>query len=136
MKKSIKIMLIVLILIVGIFSFTNLSYAAVQENEIQTESKLIELKESASKTLEDYKEDYGSDIYGMVAYILGLVRIYSIPLCFLGIVIGAIHQYVIGIRKMDTLEKGTVLMVTFTTILIICQILPLAFLIFVKFGKE
>ena len=78
---------------------------------------------------------YGSDAYGTVAYILNLVRIYSIPLCFLGIVIGVIHQYVIGIRKMDTLTKGMGLVVTFVTLLIICQILPLAFAVFVKFGR-
>ena len=83
----------------------------------------------------DYKEKYGSDAYGLVAYILNVVRIYSIPFCFLGITIGAIHQYVIGIRKLDTLEKGMGLIVTFVTLLIICQVLPLAFAVFVKFGR-
>ena len=100
-----------------------------------TESKLVEIKENTAKTLEDYKIKYGSDIYGLVAYILNLVRIYSIPLCFLGITIGAIHKYIIGIRKLDTLEKGTGLIVTFITLLIICQILPLVFAVFVKFGR-
>ena len=101
----------------------------------ETESQLVELKENVANSLEDYKEKYGSDVYGVVAYILNLVRIYSIPLCFLGIAIGAIHQYVIGIRKLDTLEKGMGLIVTFVTLLIICQILPLAFAVFVKFGR-
>ena len=101
----------------------------------ETESKIIEIKENAMNSLEDYKQKYGSDAYGFVAYILNLVRIYSIPLCFLGIAIGAIHQYVIGIRKLDTLEKGMALIVSFVTILIICQILPLAFAVFVKFGR-
>ena len=100
-----------------------------------TESKIIELKDNATSSLADYQEKYGSNIYGLVAYILNLVRIYSIPLCFLGIAIGAIHQYVIGIRKLDTLEKGMGLIVTFVTLLIICQILPLAFAMFVKFGR-
>jgi len=81
------------------------------------------------------RKNIGSDVYGTVAYILNIVRIYSIPLCFLGIAIGAIHQYVIGVRKLDTLEKGMALIVTFVTILIICQILPLAFAVFVKFGR-
>lgn len=101
----------------------------------KTESKLVEIKENTANTLEDYKVKYGSDSYGVVAYILSLVRIYSIPLCFLGIAIGAIHKYVIGIRKLDTLEKGMGLMVTFITLLIICQILPLVFAVFVKFGR-
>ena len=46
------------------------------------------------------------------------------------------YQYVIGIRKLDTQEKGLVLMVSFITILVICQILPLEFAIVVKFGRE
>ena len=103
-------------------------------SKINDKTYIIKIKENTAKSLEDYKQKYGSDAYGFVAYILNLVRIYSIPLCFLGIAIGAIHQYVIGIRKLDTLEKGMALIVSFVTILIICQILPLAFAVFVKFG--
>ena len=108
------------------------------ENDIidaENESQLIEIKENAAKTIEDYKEKYGSDAYGITAYILNIIRIYSIPLCFLGIAISAIYQYIIGIRKLDTQEKGLVMMVSFITILVICQILPLAFAIIVKFGR-
>lgn len=139
MKKCIVATLIVLLLVVMLFSTV---YAADSNNQTsnraideETESQLVELKENVANSLEDYKEQYGSDVYGTVAYILNLVRIYSIPLCFLGIAIGAIHQYVIGVRKLDTLEKGMALIVTFVTILIICQILPLAFAVFVKFGR-
>lgn len=134
MKKTVIIVTLVAI-VLGILVINNKVYAAEQVIDEETESKLIEIKENATKSLEDYKVKYGSDAYGLVAYILNLVRIYSIPLCFLGIAIGAIHQYIIGIRKLDTLEKGMGLIVTFVTILIICQILPLAFAVFVKFGR-
>ncbi len=134
MKKILAIITI-FVVIIGIFLVATNVYAAEQAIDEETESKIIEIKDTATKSLEDYKEKYGSDVYGLVAYILNLVRIYSIPLCFLGIAIGAIHQYVIGIRKLDTLEKGMALIVTFVTILIICQILPLAFAVFVKFGR-
>lgn len=146
MKKFMIATILILMLIISVFA-TNMVYAAeengtVAENQTtdraideETESQLVELKENVANSLEDYKEKYGSDVYGTVAYILNLVRIYSIPLCFLGIAIGAIHQYVIGVRKLDTLEKGMALIVTFVTILIICQILPLAFAVFVKFGR-
>ena len=134
MKKALLIVTI-FVVIIGIFSIITNVYAVEQAIDEETESKIIEIKENAAKSLEDYQDKYGSDVYGLVAYILNLVRIYSIPLCFLGIAIGAIHQYVIGIRKMDTLEKGMALIVTFVTILIICQILPLAFAVFVKFGR-
>ena len=134
MKKTVAIFTL-LVMIFGIFIFTNKVYAEEKAIDEKTESKLVEIQETQTKSLEDYKEKYGSDAYGLVAYILNIVRIYSIPFCFLGIAIGAIHQYVIGIRKLDTLEKGMGLIVTFVTLLIICQVLPLAFAMFVKFGR-
>ncbi len=134
MKKALLVFTI-LVVIIGAFLVSSNVYAAEQVIDEETESKIVEIKDNAAKSLEDYQEKYGSDVYGLVAYILNLVRIYSIPLCFLGIAIGAIHQYIIGIRKLDTLEKGMALIVTFVTILIICQILPLAFAVFVKFGR-
>ena len=127
MKKTLAIFTI-LVMIMGIFTFSSKVYAEEKAIDEKTESKLVEIKDTQTKSLEDYQKKYGSDSYGLVAYILNLVRIYSIPFCFIGIAIGAIHQYVIGIRKLDTLEKGMGLIVTFVTLLIICQILPLAFL--------
>ena len=134
--KRILAIITMLVMILGIVTYTNKVYASEKAIDNRTESQLVEIKETQTKSLEDYKEKYGSDAYGLVAYILNIVRIYSIPFCFLGIAIGAIHQYVIGIRKLDTLEKGMGLIVTFVTILIICQVLPLAFAMFVKFGRE
>lgn len=134
MKKGIIIMAI-MILIIGTFFIMNKTYAEDKAIDDRTESKIVEMKENAANSLEDYKVKYGSDTYGMVAYILNIVRIYSIPVCFLGIAVGAIHQYVIGIRKLDTLERGMAFIVTCVTLLIICQVLPLAFAVFVKFGR-
>ena len=133
MKKAITviIMLIVLTMSFGI----NKVYAAENIIDQQNESRLIKIKDNAAKTLDEYKEKYGSDAYGLTAYILNIIRIYSIPFCFLGIAISAIYQYVIGIRRLDTQEKGLVSMITCITILVICQILPLAFGIVVKFGR-
>ena len=132
MKKIVlTLMLLIIIVILG----CNQVYATEKIIDEQNESQLIQIKENAAKTLEEYKQKYGSDAYGLTAYILNIVRIYSIPFCFLGIAFSAIYQYVIGIRKLDTQEKGLVMMVSFITILVICQILPLAFAIVVKFGR-
>ena len=133
MKKAITVivMLIVLTMSFGI----NKVYAAENIIDQQNESRLIKIKDNAAKTLDEYKEKYGSDAYGLTAYILNIIRIYSIPFCFLVIAISAIYQYVIGIRKLDTQEKGLISMITCITILVICQILPLAFGIVVKFGR-
>ncbi len=134
MKKGIIIVTIIM-LIMGIFFIVDKTYAENKAIDEKTESKIVEIKDNTAKSLEDYRVKYGSDVYGTVAYILNLVRIYSIPVCFLGIAIGAIHQYVIGVRKLDTLERGMAFIVTCVTLLIICQILPLAFVVFVKFGR-
>ena len=134
MKKVVAILSIIIVLF-GIFAFAQKVNAQGEVIDSKTESQLIEIKENQAKSLEDYKQKYGSDIYGLVAYILHLVQIYSIPFCFLGIAIGAVHKYVIGVRKLDTLQKGMGLMVTFTILLIICQVLPLAFAVIVKFGR-
>jgi hypothetical protein len=103
---------------------------AVLNSEETTE--LIEMKESTKATLNEYIDKYGSTPYGVAAYILAAVRIYSIPFCFIGIAIGSIYQYVIGIRKLDVRDKGFALIITFVTILLICQILPLIFAIVVN----
>ena len=135
MKKVAAIMIIVLIAIMLLgsnFVYAETTAAAETDN---SDSQLIKIKENSAKTLDEYKEKYGSDAYGLTAFILNIIRIYSIPFCFLGIAISAIYQYVIGIRKLDNQEKGLVLMVTFVTILVICQILPLAFAVVVKFGR-
>ena len=130
-----KIMLTIMLLVVMVILGCNQVYATESVIDEQNESELIEIKENAAKTLEEYKQKYGSDAYGLTAYILNIVRIFSIPFCFLGIAISAIYQYMIGIRKLDTQEKGLVMMISFITILVICQILPLAFAIVVKFGR-
>lgn len=135
MKKSVVAIFLVVILTMCLL-FTSTVHAqneTVLDNE--TESQLVEMKEDAKKSLEYYKEKYGSETYGYTAYILHLISVYSIPLGFLGIAISGIYQNVIGIRKLDVQEKGLTLMVTIITVLVICQILPLAFAIVVKFGR-
>lgn len=132
MKKIVAV--IMLLSIVLIFGCSQV-YATENIIDQKNESQLVKIKENTAKTLEDYKQKYGSDAYGLTAYILNLIRIYSIPLCFLGIAVSAMYQYVIGIRKLDTQEKGLVMMISFITILVICQILPLAFAIVIKFGR-
>ena len=101
-------------------------------NEMQGTDQIVEIKKNTEKKLEDYKKEYGSDAYGLAAYILNIVRIYSIPFCFIGIAIGAIYQYVIGIHKLDERDKGFTMIISFVTILVIAQILPLIFAIVVK----
>ena len=93
---------------------------------------LVDIKEEQLSSIEDYKAKYGSDTYGIVAYILHLVQIYSIPLGIVGIAICAIYEYVIGLKRLDIRDKGFNTMIAVVTIIIICQILPLVFAVVVK----
>ena len=109
-------------------------YAANEVSEVaqDTTGKLIEIKDKELKTLQEYRDAYGSDTYGLTAYLLNRIRIYSIPFGFVAIIIAAIYQYIIGIRKLDVRDKGFALMITSVTIVVICQVLPLVFAIVVK----
>ena len=128
MKKIIAISFI----LICIFSVCNVFATNSPAIDKQTESQLIEIKEKELKEIEDYTEAYGTESYGMAAYILNKVRIFSIPCCFVGIAISAIYQYIIGVRKIDIRDRGLQLMVGFVTIFVIAQVLPLIFAIVVK----
>ena len=133
--KKVVIVFLLIITILGTVQVFATNNENTSENGIideQVAGELIKVKENTKKEIEDYNELYGSSAYGMTAYILNKVRLYSIPLCFVGIAVGAIFQYVIGIRKLDLRDKGLHLVVTFVTLLVICQILPLIFAIVVR----
>ena len=102
------------------------------DNKEGTVSELVEFKDNEKKTLEDYQNAYGSETYGLTAYILNRIQIFIIPFCFVGIAISAIYQYVLGIRKLDTRDKGFAIMISIITIFVIAQVLPLIFAIVVK----
>ena len=124
------------LLCLAIFGITiigsQVTYAdSVNQLEPQGAGQLVQIKENSEKKLEDYKQEYGSDAYGIAAYILNIVRVYSIPVCCIGIAIGGIYQ-VIGIRKLDERDRGFGIMIGCITVLVITQLLPLIFAIVVK----
>lgn len=137
MKKVLVGCVIIFVILVISMAFLPQPIFATADNSTNVLSanqngELTSMKDKATQELQDYTDRYGSETYGFTAYILNKVRIYSIPFCFIGIAIGAIYQYVIGIRKLDVRDKGFNLLIAFVTILIICQILPLIFAIVVK----
>ena len=134
MIKKISIIIAMIIILVGTMSIFQKAYAVTGDavlNSTQA-TELVEIKETTKDKLAEYIEKYGSTPYGVAAYILNIVRIYSIPFCFIGIAIGSIYQYVLGIRKLDVRDKGFFLIISFVTILLICQVLPLIFAIVVN----
>lgn len=128
MKRVVAIILI----LICIFSISAVYATNTQVISNETSSELVQIRDKELTELEDYKQAYGSDSYGFTAYILNKVRIYSIPFCFIGIAVGAIYQYVIGIKRIDVRDKGFALVIGFVTVFVICQVLPLIFAIVVK----
>ena len=131
MKKVIAVIFIILV----IFGTVSVYATNTNNNTLTPEtatSNLVELKDKAWKSMQDYQVAYGNDTYGMVAYFLNIVRIYSIPFGFVGIVMAAIYRYVIGIRKLDVQDKGFGTLVAIITVMVICQVLPLIFAIVVR----
>ena len=136
MKKVLSLIAILLILIVATITPVYAATEVLDENnevlESENASDFYKIKEDASGRLEQYTKKYGSKAYGITAMILDTVRIYSIPFCLLGIAVGAIYQYIIGIRRLDVRDKGFNLIIAFVTILVIAQVLPLVFTIVTK----
>lgn len=133
MKKNIYLLVITLIIFL---TFIPVIANGVEEaealNRIDNEtSDVIQIKEKTSTEMDEYIAKYGTKTYGVTAYILNKVRLYSIPFCFLGIAIGAIYQYAVGTRRLDMKQKGFNLIITFITLLVICQVLPLIYTIIV-----
>ena len=132
MTKKALVLVIIVVILLSSFEFVFASDSNTEEiANSETAQELYEIKEGVSESLDEYVEQYGSYAYGVAAYILNTLRIYSIPFCFVGIAIGAIYQYMLGIRKLDVRDKGFALIISFVTILLICQVLPLIFAIIV-----
>jgi hypothetical protein len=133
MKKILSIVAIFLILMLAIITPVYAANEKINDNgevlESDNASDFYKTKEQALGKIEQYSEKYGSKAYGITAMVLDTVRIYSIPLCFLGISVGAIYQYIIGIRRLDIRDRGFNLIIAFVTILVIAQVLPLVFTI-------
>ncbi|MBR3882612.1 MAG: hypothetical protein IKJ36_05030 [Clostridia bacterium] len=134
MKKKTTLIVVAAIALLVLLSIFSNAYAVTGEEVLNSTqaTELVEIKESAKNTLAEYIDKYGSTPFGVAAYILNMVRIYSIPFCFVGIAVGSIYQYVLGIRKLDVRDRGFMLIITFVTILLICQVLPLIFAIVVN----
>lgn len=122
MKKTIAVILIILcILSIGTVVF------GTEVNTLENNNKndVEEMKSEMEVKREEYTEKYGSDAYWLAGFIIEeIVQPYSIPFCFIGIVVGLLFQYVLGTRRLDYKHRGFSTVIVFVTILLICQVLP------------
>ena len=120
MKKTIAIILIVLCIL-----SINTVFATNNTIEETTQNGVLEVKDDMEQKKQEYTEKYGDEAYWFAGYVIEeIVQPYSIPLCFLGIAVGLVFQYVMGTRRMDYKHRGFGLVIVFVTILVICQLLP------------
>ena len=134
MKKTIAAILIILCLL------SIHTVYATEKNEVETnqivekvENTENEVKSKMEQKKVEYTEKYGSDAYWMAGFIIEeIVQPYSIPLCFAGIAMGLVFQYVMGTRRLDYKHRGFGTVIVFVTILIICQVLPFIYALVVR----
>lgn len=122
MKKICSILLIMFI----IFSNVNIYAASVAEELQKSDSQILSISDSMRRDIDKYNEKYGPS-YGIIAYILNRLQVFSIPICFAGLAISGTLTYVINARRLDQRQRGWGIMIGFLTFLVICQVLPLAF---------
>lgn len=129
MKKTIAVLLI----IISLLSINTVFAATANKLEQKTETETAEIKDKMEQKKVEYTEKYGSEEYWFAGYIIEeIVQPYSIPLCFLGIAIGLVFQYVMGTRRLDYKHRGFGTVMIFVTVLIICQVLPFIYALVVK----
>ena len=137
MKKTL-VYITIIVSIISIFCFNSVYASNESDDEIisnETKGQLVAMTDKELKSIKDYQEAYGSDVYGTVGYILNKVRVYSIPIAFLVLAVSAIYQFVSGARNVEKRDKGFNMMIGAVTVFVICQILPLVFAIVVKGWK-
>ena len=138
MKKKIAAIIMIIVITLGIATMTiyatdtNMNTSNSVELKNDSTVNLVQIKDKELETLQDYQDSYGDATYGLVAYILNIIRLYSIPFGFVGIAISGIYRYIIGIRQLDVREKGFGAMIGIITVMVICQVLPLVFAIVVR----
>ena len=122
MKKTI-VLLMVIVCILSV----NMVFAANTANDLQEkkQNEMTEIKDKMELKKIEYTERYGGEAYWLAGFIIEeVIQPYSIPLCFAGIAIGLVFQYVLGTRRLDYKHRGFGIVIVFVTILVICQVLP------------
>ena len=87
---------------------------------------------SKDEKIEQYTKDLGGNrTNGVVYYYLLMASDYSVPVCFVGIVIASLNFFIIGNKKLDKRESGFRMLITLIVGMIVFRVLPLLFTIVV-----
>lgn len=151
MKKIMSILLTIMVLICGTFSFAHSEKIEDESQIIKTSGEIskdfsneTELSSASEKILEnmskkerkiaEYTDKYNDKSLATTAYALDRIQLYSIPVCIIGLTWGAFNYFIIGEKKLDKKEQGFGYIVAFLIGLVIFQVIPLVFALLVA-GK-
>lgn len=108
------------------------SYSELEERDGNASITTISKMETKEEKIEYYTEKCGGNITnGTVLYYLHLIQQYSIPVCFILLVIASLNFFIIGNKKLDKREQGFSMLIGAGLGLIVFQVLPLLFAIIV-----
>ena len=141
-----KYILLLAGLIIFLVNFFGEKFGEIQNKSLPEKTyKVLYVSDGDTLTVDDGGSKRKLRLYGIDApektqtygleskeFLLNKIRVYSIPFGFVAIIIAAIYQYIIGLKKLDVRDKGFALMIASVTIVVICQVLPLVFAIVVK----
>lgn len=108
------------------------SYSEMEERQGNASITTIGRLETKEEKIEYYTEKCGGNATnGTVLYYLHLIQQYSIPVCFILLVIASLNFFIIGNKKLEKREQGFSMLIGSGLGLIVFQVLPLLFAIIV-----
>lgn len=133
MKKLFTfLMVLMMISCILVTSYATEDTASTQEVGSNASKTVLNNVKTREEKIAEYTAKYGGDaVYGKTAYYLGLAQKYSIPVCFIGLAIGALNFFIIGNKKLEKKEQGFGMIVAFLLGLVVFQVLPLLYAIVV-----
>ena len=148
MKKVILILSMIMVLFTSSLSFatnevenspqvieTQESEEKIEEQEMTPATeKILENMSKKERKLAEYEDKYNDKFLAQVADYLDIIQLYSIPVCIIGLAIGAFNFYIIGEKKLDKREQGFGFIMAFLCGLVFFQVLPFIFALLVA-GK-
>ena len=96
--------------------------------------KILSNMSKKDRKIAEYNDKYNDTAYAYTAYYLDLIQLYSIPVCIIGLTIGAFNFFIVGEKKLDKKEQGFSFIRAFLCALVIFQVLPFLFALLVA-GK-
>ncbi len=96
--------------------------------------KLLTNVTKSERKKASYIDKYNDELLGTIAYILDCLRIYSLPIGFIVMTIGAFNFLIIGNKKLDKKEQGYAWIVFSVIAIVVFNVLPLLYAVLVA-GK-